>query len=190
MILLIDNYDSFTFNLYQYLGELGEDLQVVRNDKITLEEITEMNPDHIVLSPGPGRPDQAGIMIDVIKSFHTKIPMLGICLGFQAMGQAFGGKIIHAPVLFHGKTSPIFHVGTGLFDGLQQKVDVGRYHSLILEKKSLPDCFQIDAWTEDDLIMGIHHREYPIFGIQFHPESVLTRDGKAILANFLNQTKV
>ena len=186
MILLIDNYDSFTFNLYQYLGELGEEIQVFRNDKITLGEIQELNPQLIVLSPGPGRPHQAGIMLDLIKRFHANVPILGICLGCQAIGEAFGGRIIYAPVLFHGKTSLISHMGTGIYENLPEKVEVGRYHSLIIERENLPDCLQVSAWTDDGLIMGIRHREYPIEGIQFHPESVLTPDGKKILEKFLN----
>ena len=185
MILLIDNYDSFTFNLYQYLGELGEKIEVYRNDKITIREISNLKPERIVLSPGPGRPAQAGIMPDIIKAFYDSVPILGICLGFQGIGEAFGGNIIHAPELLHGKTSPISHINSGIFSGLPQKVEVGRYHSLILEKKSLPDCFHITAWTEDNLIMGISHKEYPVEGIQFHPESILTRDGKTMLRNFL-----
>ena len=190
MILLIDNYDSFTFNLYQYLGELGEEIRVIRNDKITLEEIAEMGPDQIVLSPGPGRPQQAGILPTLISRFGGQIPILGICLGFQGIGEVFGGKIIYAPVLFHGKTSVIQHLGTGLFAGLPQEIEVGRYHSLIVEKASLPACFEITAWTEDGLVMGIRHKNFPIEGIQFHPESVLTRDGKTMLNNFLQQSKV
>lgn len=187
MILLLDNYDSFTFNLYQYLGELGADLQVVRNDKITLDQIAELSPERIVLSPGPGRPDQAGIMIDLIKRFADSIPILGICLGFQGMGEAFGGRVIHAPALFHGKTSKINHIGNGLFEGIPQQVEVGRYHSLIVERATLPTCFEITAWTDDALIMGIRHRVFPLEGIQFHPESVLTCDGKTMLKNFLQQ---
>ncbi len=185
MILLVDSYDSFTFNLYQYLGELGADIEVHRNDKITLDEIACLNPEKIVLSPGPGRPHQAGILIELVGSFAAKIPILGICLGFQAIGEAFGGKVIHAPELFHGKTSPIRHIGEGIFAGLPQNIAVGRYHSLIIEKKSLPDCFRITSWTEDGLIMGIRHKEYPTEGIQFHPESILTREGKKMLEKFL-----
>ncbi|MCG8336283.1 MAG: aminodeoxychorismate/anthranilate synthase component II [Proteobacteria bacterium] len=187
MILLLDNYDSFTFNLYQYLGEMGEEIQVFRNDKISLSDIDKMAPDHIVLSPGPGRPDQAGIMIDLIKKFAAKIPILGICLGFQGIGEAFGGKVVHAPELFHGKTSEINHLGIGLYQDLPQHIEVARYHSLIVEKESLPDCFQITSWTRDNLIMGIRHHKYPLEGIQFHPESVLTRDGKTMLKNFIQR---
>lgn len=186
MILLVDNYDSFTFNLYQYLGELGEEIQVFRNDKITLDEIEELNPQLIVLSPGPGRPHQAGILLNLINRFFTSIPILGICLGCQAIGEAFGGRIIYAPELFHGKTSLINHMGNGIYENLPKKVEVGRYHSLIIEKESLPECLQVSAWTDDDLIMGIRHQEYPVEGIQFHPESILTPDGKKMLEKFLN----
>ncbi len=189
MILLIDNYDSFTFNLYQYLGELGRDVTVFRNDEITLEEIHNLNPEQIVLSPGPGRPNQAGIIIDLVKSFYDKIPILGVCLGFQAIGMAFGGTIIRAPDIYHGKATRINHVGTGMFQGLSQQIEVGRYHSLIIEKESLPDSFAITAWTEDNLIMGIRHRQYLMEGIQFHPESILTKCGKQMLNNFLAQNQ-
>ena len=186
MILLVDNYDSFTFNLYQYLGELGEEIQVFRNDKITLVDIEGLDPQLIVLSPGPGRPHQAGIMLELINRFHTTIPILGICLGCQAIGEAFGGRIIYAPELFHGKTSQINHLGNGIYENLPQKVEVGRYHSLIIEKESLPECLYVSAWSDDDLIMGIRHQEYPVEGIQFHPESILTPDGKKMLEKFLN----
>ncbi len=187
MILLLDNYDSFTYNLYQYLGELGEEISVFRNDKITLKEIEELNPTRVVLSPGPGRPAQAGIMIDLVKQYAPSIPILGICLGFQGIGEAFGGKIIHAPELFHGKTSTINHDGSGVFSGLPRNIEVGRYHSLIVERETLPDCFTVTAWTDDGLIMGIQHNRFPLTGIQFHPESILTTDGKTILKNFLQQ---
>ena len=186
MILLVDNYDSFTFNLYQYLGELGEEIHVICNDKITLKEIEDLKPQQIVLSPGPGRPQQAGIMLDLVKHFHAEIPILGICLGCQAIGEAFGGRIIYAPELFHGKTSWIHHLGTGIYQNLPEKIQVGRYHSLIIERESLPGCLQVSAWTEDNLIMGIRHLEFPVEGIQFHPESVLTPDGKKLLEKFLN----
>lgn len=185
MILLLDNYDSFTYNLYQYLGELGEEIAVFRNDKITLEEIENLGPTQIVLSPGPGRPSQAGIMIDVIKRFASNIPILGICLGFQGIGEAFGGNVVHAPQLFHGKTSIINHTGSGIFKGIPQSIEVGRYHSLIVDRDSLPACFTITAWTDDNLIMAMQHQEYPLVGIQFHPESILTPDGKTMLKNFL-----
>jgi anthranilate synthase component II len=190
MILLLDNYDSFTFNLYQYLGELGEDIHVIRNDKISIKEIRNLAPRQIVISPGPGRPDQAGILIDLVKTFANEIPILGICLGFQGIGQAFGGNIVHAPTLYHGKTSLVHHSNGGCFHGIPQPMEVGRYHSLIVERNSLPDCFDITAWTadEDNLVMGIRHKEYPLEGIQFHPESILTPDGKPLLENFLKNS--
>ncbi len=187
MILLLDNYDSFTFNLYQYLGELGAEIQVFRNDKINLTTIEKMAPSHIVLSPGPGRPREAGILINLVKTFANKIPILGICLGFQGIGEAFGGKVVHAPELFHGKTSKINHLGQGLYENLPQRIEVARYHSLIVERESLPDCFQITSWTDDNLIMGIRHTDYPVEGIQFHPESILTQNGKTMLKNFLRR---
>lgn len=186
MILLIDNYDSFTFNLYQYLGEMGQDIQVVRNDKITIEEIKTLAPNHIVLSPGPGNPSQAGICLDVIKTFSGKIPILGICLGCQSMGQANGAKIVHAPVLFHGKTSKIKHNDSGVFKGLPETITVARYHSLMIDKSSLPDCFEITSWTEDGLIMGIRHKVYHVEGLQFHPESIMTKHGKEMLKHFIS----
>ena len=187
MILLLDNYDSFTFNLYQYLGEMGEEIRVFRNDKISLEEIESLAPKQIVLSPGPGRPEQAGIMNDLIGRFAASIPILGICLGFQGIGQVYGGRVVHAPELFHGKTSTIKHTGTGLFKGLPREIEVGRYHSLVVERASLPDCFEVTAWTDNQLLMGIDHKRYPLSGIQFHPESILTPDGKTILKNFLEK---
>jgi len=186
MILLIDNYDSFTYNLYQYLGELGETIKVVRNDKITLEQIQEMAPRQIVLSPGPGRPAQAGICCDLIREFASKIPILGICLGYQGIGEVFGANLIHAPELFHGKKSAIEHTGTGVFQGLSPELEVARYHSLMLERESIPDCFEITSWTKEGLVMGIRHKEFPLEGIQFHPESILTIVGKQMLRNFLD----
>ena len=186
MILLIDNYDSFTFNLYQYLGEMGQELQVVRNDKITIEEIEKLAPDHIVVSPGPGNPSQSGICLDVIKKFSGKIPILGICLGCQTMAQANGAKIVHAPVLFHGKTSTIQHNNSGVFKGLPEKITVARYHSLIINKTTLPDCFEITSWTDDGLIMSIRHKEYHVEGVQFHPESIMTKYGKEMLKHFIS----
>lgn len=187
MILLLDNYDSFTFNLFQYLLELGEETVVYRNDRITLEEIEFIHPDRIVLSPGPGRPENAGIMIKLIRQFSARLPILGICLGCQGLAQAFGGRIVHAPDVCHGKTSPVFHSSAGMFAGLQQPVIAGRYHSLMIDGESLPDCYQVTAWTEDGIIMGIRHREYPVEGIQFHPESILTIDGMSMLKNYLHQ---
>jgi anthranilate synthase component II len=190
MLLMIDNYDSFTYNLVQYLGELGEDVRVHRNDEITLEQIEELNPDHLVISPGPCTPDLAGISVDAIRSFAGRIPILGVCLGHQALGQAFGGRIVHARQVMHGKTSPIYHADLGVFSGLANPLIATRYHSLIIEEASLPDCLEITAWTcnEDgsmDEIMGIRHRELNLQGVQFHPESILTQHGHDLLRNFI-----
>ena len=186
MILMIDNYDSFTYNLVQYLSELGEKLVVYRNDKISIGEIKKMNPAHIVISPGPGRPSEAGISKEVIKEFGPKIPLLGVCLGHQAIGEVFGGKVIRADKLMHGKTSKIYHNNSLIFKGLSNPFEATRYHSLIVEKKSLPGIFQITAWTKDNEIMGIAHKKFPIWGVQFHPESILTKEGKQLLNNFIN----
>jgi anthranilate synthase/aminodeoxychorismate synthase-like glutamine amidotransferase len=185
MILLIDNYDSFTYNLAQYLGQLGETLEVHRNDKITLDEIAAKNPDRIVISPGPGAPQDAGICIEVIRRFGGRIPLLGVCLGHQAIGQAFGGKVVRAPQLMHGKTSRIHHDSKTIFRELPQDFVATRYHSLIVEKKGLPEELEISAET-DDLIMGLRHKTLPIEGVQFHPESVLTEVGMQMLKNFLS----
>ncbi len=190
MLLMIDNYDSFTYNLVQYLGELGEDVRVYRNDEIQLAEIGALNPDRIVVSPGPCTPDQAGISVEAIKAFAGKIPILGVCLGHQSLGQAFGGKIIHARQVMHGKTSPIYHADLGVFSGLTNPFEATRYHSLVVEQASLPECLEITAWTcnEDgsmDEIMGIRHREMDLQGVQFHPESILTRHGHDLLQNFI-----
>ena len=185
MILVIDNYDSFTYNLVQYLGELGEELQVFRNDKITLKEIEKLKPNKIVISPGPGIPKEAGISIKVIKQFAGKLPILGVCLGHQAIAEAFGGKVIRADRLMHGKTSEIHHDNKGVFKGLPNPFTATRYHSLLVEKKSLPDCFELSAWTDQDEIMGIRHKEFKLEGVQFHPESILTDSGKKLLANFI-----
>jgi len=185
MILVIDNYDSFTYNLVQYLGELGADLQTYRNDKITIDEIKKLNPEKIVISPGPGYPKDAGISISVIKEFAGKIPILGVCLGHQAIGEAFGGKIVQAKRFMHGKTSPIHHDGKTIYKGLPNPFTATRYHSLLVEKVSLPDCLEISAWTNEDEIMGIRHKEFKVEGIQFHPESILTSEGKKLLGNFL-----
>ncbi|MCP3671039.1 MAG: aminodeoxychorismate/anthranilate synthase component II [Gammaproteobacteria bacterium] len=190
MLLMIDNYDSFTYNLVQYLGELGEDVRVYRNDEIQLAEIETLNPDHMVISPGPCTPDQAGISVEAIKAFAGKIPILGVCLGHQSLGQAFGGKIIHARQVMHGKTSPIYHADLGVFSGLTNPFEATRYHSLVVEQASLPECLEITAWTcnEDgsmDEIMGIRHREMDLQGVQFHPESILTRHGHDLLQNFI-----
>ena len=179
MLLVIDNYDSFTYNLVQYLGELGEKIEVRRNDQVTLDEIdNNLKPERIVISPGPGTPDDAGISLGVIDRFAGKIPILGVCLGHQAIGQAFGGKVVRAPVLMHGKSSEICHDGKTIFAGLSDHFPAGRYHSLIVEKRSLPDCLEISAFTNDDIIMGLRHREMKVDGVQFHPESLLTTEGK------------
>jgi para-aminobenzoate synthetase component 2 len=186
MLLVIDNYDSFTYNLVQYLGELGATVEVRRNDRVTLEEIEHsLRPERIVISPGPGVPNDAGITLDSIKRFAGKIPLLGVCLGHQAIGQAFGGKVIRAPELMHGKASEVHHDGKTIFDGLGDHFVAGRYHSLIVERESLPSCLEISAHTADDIIMGLRHRELQVEGVQFHPESILTSDGKQLLANFL-----
>jgi len=187
MILMLDNYDSFTYNLVQYFGELGEDIKVFRNDKITINKIKQLRPKKIVISPGPGRPEDAGISCDCIGEFAGKIPILGVCLGHQAIGFVYGGKIIQAKKLMHGKTSLIYHNKKEIFKGISNPFEATRYHSLVVEKKSLPDCLEITAWTKDSEIMGIKHKQFPLWGVQFHPESVLTKSGKEILANFLKQ---
>ena len=187
MLVMIDNYDSFTYNLVQYFYDLKQDVKVFRNDEITVEEVLAMKPDHIVISPGPGRPSEAGISVDLIKEAAGKIPILGVCLGHQAIGEAFGGKIIHAKSIMHGKTSKMKHNGKGVFKNLRPEFDATRYHSLVIERKSFPECLEIVAETDDGEIMGVVHKEYPIYGIQFHPESILTRTGKRILANFLEE---
>ena len=187
MILVIDNYDSFTYNLVQYLGELGAKLDVRRNDKITLAEVSEIGPDKIVVSPGPCTPNEAGISVSLIERFAGEIPILGVCLGHQSVGQAFGGKVISAPDIMHGKVSKIHHDGRTLFEHLPQDFIATRYHSLIVERESLPDCFEISAETADGLIMGLRHREKPVEGVQFHPASILTDEGKPLLKNFLEQ---
>lgn len=188
MLLMIDNYDSFTYNLVQYFGELGEDVVVYRNDEITLDAITQLSPERIVISPGPCTPNEAGISLSVIKQFSEKTPVLGVCLGHQSIGQAFGGRIIHARQLMHGKTSPIFHQDKGVFRGLPNPFIATRYHSLVIERATLPDCLEITAWTEDDEIMGVRHKTLKIEGIQFHPESILSQHGHDMLKNFLDQT--
>jgi anthranilate synthase/aminodeoxychorismate synthase-like glutamine amidotransferase len=186
MILMIDNYDSFTYNLYQYLGVLGVAVKVRRNDKISLDEIEAMQPERIVISPGPGTPQSAGITIPVIERFHRQFPILGVCLGHQAIGAAFGGRVVHAFQLMHGKTSEIQHDGRRVFSGLPNPFTATRYHSLAVERKSLPSCLEVSAEAEDGEIMGLRHREYPVEGVQFHPESILTKEGMNILQNFLN----
>jgi anthranilate synthase/aminodeoxychorismate synthase-like glutamine amidotransferase len=186
MLLVIDNYDSFTYNLVQYLGELGQTVEVRRNNQVTLEEIeTRLRPERIVISPGPGTPDDAGISLGVISRFSGKIPLLGVCLGHQAMGQAFGGRVIRAPELMHGKASEVSHDGKTIFAGLSDNFMAGRYHSLIVERETLPSCLEISASTKEGIIMGLRHRELRVEGVQFHPESILTSEGKELLRNFL-----
>ncbi|BAZ06848.1 anthranilate synthase component II [Calothrix sp. NIES-3974] len=194
MIIVIDNYDSFTYNLVQYLGELStefaiaQDIQVFRNDKISIAEIRSLNPHGIVISPGPGRPEDAGVSVDLIRQLGANYPILGVCLGHQSIGQVFGGKIVSAPELMHGKTSPVFHTGVGVFAGIENPMTATRYHSLIIERQTCPDVLEITAWVEDGTIMGVRHRNYPhVEGVQFHPESVLTTSGKQLLRNFLVQ---
>lgn len=185
MILMIDNYDSFTYNLVHYLGELGEKVLVFRNDKITLEEVGKLNPDMVVVSPGPCTPKEAGISVDLIKEFAGRIPILGVCLGHQSIGYAFGGNIVRAQRLLHGKTSQIYHDGRGVYEDVPNPFEATRYHSLLIEKKSLPNKLEVTAWTDEGEIMGVRHKEYLIEGVQFHPESILTRHGKDILKNFI-----
>ena len=192
MILVIDNYDSFTYNLVQYLGELGQDfpvaadIQVYRNDTIDLDKIRCIQPDGIVISPGPGRPDDAGISLAIIQALGSTVPILGVCLGHQCIGQVFGGNVIAAPTLMHGKTSEIYHSEQGIFNGVSNPFSATRYHSLVVEKETLPDCLEITGWIDDGMIMGLRHRQYPhIQGVQFHPESILTSEGKQLLRNFL-----
>jgi len=185
MLLMIDNYDSFTYNLVQYFGELGEEVKVYRNDRITVKEIEELDPDRIVISPGPCTPREAGISIEVIRYFAGKKPVLGVCLGHQSIGAAFGGDIINAPQLMHGKTSLIYHDGKTIFEGLPNPFEATRYHSLIIKRETLPESLDVSAWTKDGEIMGVRHREYVIEGVQFHPESILTTVGKDLLRNFL-----
>jgi para-aminobenzoate synthetase component II len=187
MILVIDNYDSFTYNLVQYLGELGEEVKVHRNDEITIQEIEDMAPDHILISPGPCTPNEAGISLELLQHFKGVIPIFGVCLGHQAIGQAFGGNVIRAERLMHGKTSPIYHNGTSVFEGLESPFTATRYHSLIVERESLPDCLEITAETAEGEIMALRHKEYPIEGVQFHPESIITDHGHTMLRNFLKR---
>ena len=192
MLLMIDNYDSFTYNLVQYFGELGQEVVVHRNDQIDLETIQTMEPEYLVISPGPCTPTEAGLSVEAIKHFAGKIPIMGVCLGHQSIGQAFGGKIIRAKHVMHGKTSPVFHKDSGMFANLPNPVEVTRYHSLVIEQESLPDCLEVTAWTQDekgalDEIMGVRHKELPIEGVQFHPESILTEQGHQMLRNFLEQ---
>ncbi len=193
MLLMIDNYDSFTYNLVQYLGELGAEVEVYRNDQITLQEIEAKKPDHLMISPGPCTPNEAGISLAVIDHFKGKLPIIGVCLGHQSIGQAFGGRIVHAGQIMHGKTSWVKHRGVGVFKGLKNPVEVTRYHSLVIDKQRVPECLEITAWTESesgeiDEIMGVRHKEYMIEGVQFHPESILTEQGHEMLANALKQS--
>jgi anthranilate synthase component 2 len=197
LIIVIDNYDSFTYNLVQYLGELGrdyavaEDLRVYRNDQITLEQIRQLQPDAIVISPGPGRPDDAGISLAILQELGAAIPVLGVCLGHQSIGQIFGGKVVSAPELMHGKTSEIYHTGVGVFQGLDNPFTATRYHSLVIDKATCPNVLEITAWTADGIIMGVRHQGYPhIQGVQFHPESILTESGKQLLSNFLKELPI
>ena len=190
MLLMIDNYDSFTFNIVQYFGELGADVRVLRNDEIDVAGIAAMRPDQLVISPGPCTPTEAGVSVAAIEAFAGKLPILGVCLGHQSIGQAFGGRIVHAREVMHGKTSPIFHRSSGVFSDLPNPFEATRYHSLVIERSSLPDCLEITAWTERDgevdEIMGVRHRELDIQGVQFHPESILTEHGHQMLKNFLD----
>jgi len=187
MIFVIDNYDSFTYNLVQYLGELGQELRVVRNDECTLADIHAARPERILISPGPCDPDKAGISCAVIEEFSGKLPLFGVCLGHQCIGQVFGGRVVRAERLMHGKTSPIHHDGSGIFAGLPSPFNATRYHSLLVERDSLPDCLRVTAWTAEGEIMGLQHVELPIYGVQFHPESILTEHGKDMLANFIGK---
>ena len=194
MLLMIDNYDSFTYNVVQYLGELGAEVEVHRNDEITIEEVEAKQPEHLVISPGPCTPNEAGISVEAINHFGGKLPLFGICLGHQSIGQAFGGKIVRAKEVMHGKTSPVFHNNTGVFEGLANPVEVTRYHSLVIDQETLPDCLEVTAWTQNedgtiDEIMGVRHKELDIEGVQFHPESILTEQGHDLLANFLKRKK-
>ncbi len=194
MLLMIDNYDSFTYNVVQYFAELGADVQVYRNDEITIEQIEELNPDHLVISPGPCTPKEAGISVEAIRYFAGKLPILGICLGHQSIGQVFGGDIVRAGRVMHGKTSPMVHADSGVFKGLNNPMIATRYHSLVIDKKTLPDCLEITSWTENqdgsmEEIMGVRHKELDIEGVQFHPESILTEQGHELLNNFLKRSK-
>ncbi|MEH6491502.1 aminodeoxychorismate/anthranilate synthase component II [Halopseudomonas sp.] len=192
MLLMIDNYDSFTYNVVQYLGELGAEVKVIRNDELTVAEIEALKPERIVVSPGPCTPNEAGVSVPVLKHFAGKLPILGICLGHQSIGQAFGGDVVRARQVMHGKTSPVYHEGLGVFSGLNNPLTVTRYHSLVISRETLPDCLELTAWTQDeqgnvDEIMGVRHREFMIEGVQFHPESILSDQGHELLDNFLKQ---
>jgi len=190
MLLMIDNYDSFTYNLVQYLQELGEDVRVVRNDELTLAQIEALGPERIVISPGPGTPDEAGVSVELLRRLGPRVPVLGVCLGHQSLGQAFGAEVVRAGTIMHGKTSPIRHAGKGVFAGLPDAFEATRYHSLVVAPGTLPECLEVTAWTTDaeggfDAIMGLRHRSYPLEGVQFHPESILTQHGHALLKNFI-----
>ncbi|MEI4771492.1 aminodeoxychorismate/anthranilate synthase component II [Psychrobacillus sp. FJAT-51614] len=185
MILMIDNYDSFTYNLVQYIGELGEEVMVVRNDELNLSEIEQLAPNIIVVSPGPCTPNEAGISLDVITHFAGKVPIFGVCLGHQSIGQAFGGKVIRAERLMHGKTTPVFHDGNGVNTNMPNPFQATRYHSLLVEKESLPDCLEVTSWTDEGEIMGLRHKEFAVEGVQFHPESIMTEEGKKLIQNFI-----
>jgi anthranilate synthase/aminodeoxychorismate synthase-like glutamine amidotransferase len=185
MILMIDNYDSFTYNLVQYLGELNAEIKVYRNDVISFDEIERLDPDRIVISPGPCTPNEAGISVEVVRRFAGRLPILGVCLGHQSIAQAFGGRVVRAHVLMHGKTSGIHHDGEAIYDQVESPFTATRYHSLIVERDSLPECFRVSAWTADGIVMGIRHKDHPVEGVQFHPESILTEAGKKLLKNFL-----
>ena len=186
MLLVIDNYDSFTYNLVQYFGQLGVEQKVFRNDQITVEEALALNPDRVMISPGPCSPAEAGVSCDMIRAFAGKKPLLGVCLGHQAIGHVYGGRVLRAPNLMHGKTSPVFHNNTDLFQGLPNPFNAARYHSLIVERETFPACLEVTAWTEDGLVMGLRHRTLPVWGVQFHPESIATEGGMRILQNFLS----
>jgi anthranilate synthase component 2 len=187
MILMIDNYDSFTYNLVQYFGELGQEVKIFRNDEITLPQIEALNPQFLVISPGPCSPNEAGISVEAIHHFAGKLPIMGVCLGHQSIGQAFGGRIVHAKALMHGKVSDVYHSNTGMFRDLPDPVVCTRYHSLVIERESLPDCLEVTAWTADGEIMGVRHKTLPIEGVQFHPEAILTQHGHRMLDNFLKE---
>ncbi len=189
MLVMIDNYDSFTYNLVQYLGELGEEVKTFRNDEISVAEVQALKPDRIMISPGPCTPNEAGISLDIIDHFKGKLPLMGVCLGHQSIGQAFGGKVVRAKQIMHGKTSRLEHTNAGVFAGLENPFTVTRYHSLVVQRESLPDCFEITAWTDDGEIMGLKHKELAIEGVQFHPESIMTEHGHALLKNFLEPPK-
>ena len=186
MILVIDNYDSFTYNLVQYLGELGAQMRVFRNDEISVKQAVALNPEKVLVSPGPCTPKDAGISRDIIREFGPRLPVFGVCLGHQSIGEVYGGKVVRADRLMHGKTSPMLHEGKSVFKGLPSPFDATRYHSLIIERETLPDCLEITAWTAEGEIMGIQHKEHPVHGVQFHPESILTGEGKKLLQNFLD----